>query len=155
MVEKLCYCGRNEYFRNCCLPKLQGQKPETAEALMRSRYSAFCTGDIEYLIATHHPSKVKAGERDTLAATIRDTTWLGLKIIMIDNSQDDKGVGVVEFVAFYQSKPPGQLHEKSRFIRELNQWLYLDGTLLPPITIGRNESCWCNSGKKYKKCHGR
>jgi len=21
--------------------------------------------------------------------------------------------------------------------------------------IGRNDPCWCGSGKKFKKCHGR
>ncbi len=41
--------------------------------------------------------------------------------------------------------------------------LYADEELPPPVeqrvlseeeTIGRNDPCWCGSGKKFKKCHG-
>ena len=35
-----------------------------------------------------------------------------------------------------------------------------DGGVRPGYTptgerIGRNDPCWCGSGAKYKKCHGR
>jgi len=62
----------------------------------------------------------------------------------------------VEFAAFYKTNDTtGQLHEKSKFIHENDQWYYLDGLLLDLLKIGRNDSCWCGSNKKYKKCHGR
>jgi SEC-C motif domain protein len=61
----------------------------------------------------------------------------------------------VEFAAFYKNSKIEQLHENSKFIYENGQWYYLDGILLDPIKITRNEPCWCGSIKKYKKCHGK
>lgn len=122
---------------------------------MRSRYTAFCTANIDYLIATHHPTQRQADERQTLAQTIADTRWLSLRVLGSDRSKEAVGVGTVEFVAFYQSQGKlGQLHERSQFIRQDNRWYYYHGTMLEPITIGRNDPCWCGNGKKYKKCHG-
>ena len=125
----------------------------TPEQLMRSRYTAFCRKNIDYLIATHHPSKRRADDRATLAHTINETEWLGLKIIRAETGEREE-IGVVEFAAFYQRNGLGQLHERSEFIREQNCWYYMQGEILDPIKLGRNEPCWCNSGKKYKKCHG-
>lgn len=106
-------------------------------------------------MATHHPSQRQADDRQTLAKTIAETHWFSLQVLNSDRSQEANGVGTVEFVAFYQSQGEfGQLHERSQFIRQDNRWFYHHGTILPPITIGRNDPCWCGSGKKYKKCHG-
>ena len=127
---------------------------------MRSRYSAFCIKDIEYLISTHHPSRRQSDERDVLANTMADTQWLGLNVVKNDTSQVSQGIGSVEFAAFYKSSVngqliDGQLHENSKFIRENKTWYYLDGVILDPLRFGRNEMCWCGSMKKYKKCHGK
>ena len=55
-----CYCGSSDTFENCCEIYIKGiQKPATAEALMRSRYSAFATGEADYLVATTHSSSRK------------------------------------------------------------------------------------------------
>jgi SEC-C motif-containing protein len=62
---------------------------------------------------------------------------------------------MVEFKVHYQEAgAPLILHEKSRFIKEEGKWFYLNGTVMPRISvkIGRNEPCPCGSGKKYKKC---
>lgn len=117
---------------------------------MRSRYSAFCLGEVDYLLGTLHPSKRQPGEREALMASIQQTQWLGLKIL------DHKQAGdraEVEFVAFYEDAPFSQLHERSRFTREAGRWYYHDGLFLPAIKLGRNESCFCGSGKKLKHCH--
>lgn len=151
-----CYCGSQKDYNKCCFPFISGSfKPETPEQLMRSRYSAFCVKDIEYLISTHHPSKHQLNQREVLRQTIHETQWLGLKILKIDKRQISKGVGYVEFVAFFKIIDKGQLHENSKFIYENGQWYYLDGVILDPLNFARNESCWCGSKKKYKKCHGR
>ena len=122
---------------------------------MRSRYTAFCTANIDYLIATHHPTQRQADDRQTLAQTIAHTRWLSLRVLNSDRSQETNGVGTVEFVAFYQSQGNlGQLHERSQFIRQDNRWYYHHGAILDPISLSRNDPCWCGSGKKYKKCHG-
>jgi SEC-C motif-containing protein len=124
----------------------------SAEQLMRSRYSAFCVGDIVYLLMTLHPDYRTDDNKAVLQLTIEQTTWLGLKVI-----QHKPGVekGTVEFVAFYTAKPFEQLHELSRFKKEAGQWLYTDGDILPAVKLSRNEYCFCNSEKKYKKCHGK
>jgi len=151
-----CYCGSGENFSRCCQPLLLGkQRARTPKELMRSRYSAYCQGNVHYLISTHHPSKREVDERDRLVSTISETTWLGLKVLNADESRGTEKFGYVEFVAFFQADSIGQLHEKSRFISENGFWYYLDGVTLPPIAISRNEPCWCQSGKKYKKCHGK
>ncbi|MCX6049521.1 MAG: YchJ family protein [Chloroflexi bacterium] len=156
MSQAACPCGSGKTGTDCCAPFLTGQaKPTSPEQLMRSRYSAFCTGNIDYLIATHHPSQRTAADRETLAQTMAETQWLALRVLHTDESQIAAGVGVVEFVAFYKNKGVfGQLHEKSEFIRQSDRWYYLKGVLLAPIKLDRNDPCWCGSGKKYKRCHG-
>ena len=154
-MKALCYCGSQKIYKECCLPFISGKlKPETPEQLMRSRYSAFCIKDIEYLISTHHPSKRQLNEREILAQTIHETQWLGLKVLKIQKGSIEHQIGYVEFAAFYKNTKIGQLHENSKFIYENGQWYYFDGVLLDPIKISRNEPCWCGSMKKFKKCHG-
>ena len=156
MNEPNCYCGSQKKFKDCCHPFITGElKPDTPEQLMRSRYSAFCVKNIEYLISTHHPSGRQANEKDLLTRTAHETQWLGLKILKTEMDPDDPHIGFVEFAAFYNTTGQGQLHEKSKFIREEGRWYYLDGDLLAPVVFGRNEPCVYGSNKKYKKCHVR
>jgi len=155
MRDDLCPCGSGKPAAVCCLPYLAGDAlPTTPEQLMRSRYTAFCRGDSEYLLATQHPAKRQADDRQTLAQTIAETDWVGLRVLASHNvAQTERGY--VEFVAFYQNKGSiGQLHEKSEFIWQADRWYYLQGTILEALPLGRNDPCWCGSGKKYKKCHG-
>ena len=119
---------------------------------MRSRYSAFCVGDINYLLTTLHPDYRADDDMSALQRTIQQTNWLGLKIIQLKPGLE---IATVEFVAFYTAQPFEQLHELSRFKKEAGQWLYTDGDLLPAVKLSRNENCFCNSAKKYKKCHGK
>lgn len=149
-----CFCRSKKEFDECCGPFLAGHAlPGTPEQLMRSRYAAFCTQNVEYLVDTRHPSRRQPDDRETLVRTCRDTQWMGLKIL---GSSTEGHTGWVEFAAFYQqSGRTGHLHENSKFIQENGRWFYVDGDILPPLKFGRNEPCWCNSGKKYKKCHGK
>lgn len=94
----------------------------TAEALMRSRYSAFVLGERDYLLATWHPD-TRPGSLDADPPGLR---WLGLDVRR-HTVQDDTHA-TVEFVA--RSKLSGRahrLHETSRFVREDGRWYYLDG----------------------------
>ncbi|PHS70376.1 MAG: zinc chelation protein SecC [Methylophaga sp.] len=151
-TSQLCPCSSNRTYQSCCQPLHAGQlHASSAEQLMCSRYSAFYLGNIAYLIATIHPHQRQDNDEKTLAQTIKQTQWLGLKIIK--HSQTEHAA-IVEFVAFFQHETVGQLHEKSRFVKEDGQWFYIDGELLPPIKLSRNELCFCGSGKKIKKCHG-
>lgn len=119
---------------------------------MRSRYSAYCLGEVDYLIKTHHPDKRQEGDSQSLKQSIEETQWLGLKVIRHKPSAQ---LATVEFIGFYQEEPIGQLHEKSCFIKQDGKWFYVDGDILPSIKLSRNESCFCGSKKKFKKCHGK
>ncbi len=122
---------------------------------MRSRYTAFCVSNAEYLEATHHPAQREPHERQALEASFEGTDWLGLKVLHVNETRMQEGIGSVEFAAFYKNQNGvGQLHEVSEFVLESGQWFYVQGQSLEPIKIGRNDPCWCSSGKKYKKCHG-
>ena len=156
MKTQNCHCGIPKEYSDCCGRFLSGRSvPQIPEELMRSRYSAFCIRDIEYLISTLYPSKRSPDDRENLARAVLDTQWQGLKVIQSEIDPDDPDTGYVEFSAFYGRPESGQLHERSRFIREKGIWYYLDGHMLPPLKFGRNEPCWCGSGIKCKHCHGR
>lgn len=146
-----CPCDSNKPYQSCCHTLHKGDlTANSAEQLMRSRYSAFVVGDIAYLIATLHPDKRQVDDEAILRQIIEQTHWLGLKIIRHKATGND---ATVEFVAFYQDEPTGQLHERSHFIKENKQWFYVDGEMLSPIKLSRNDLCFCGSGKKIKKCH--
>lgn len=150
-----CDCGSGIPFESCCQPYLIGQvQAPTAEVLMRSRYTAYCQGQVDYLVATHHPTHRSHNERAVLADSIRTTTWAKLTVLNSQEGQANDTKGTVEFVAYHITPSPGQIHERSRFVQQKGRWLYLDGDMLPPVWPKRNEPCWCGSGKKYKACHG-
>ena len=151
-----CPCGSRKKYQYCCGIYLSGKKlPATAEKLMRSRYTAFCQGDIDYLIATHHPNKRTKNESKQLANSIKNTSWLGLKIIDTSPGNKYDVLAFVEFVAVFKTDDIQQLHERSKFIKTEGKWFYLEGEILPDVIPKPNDNCWCASGKKYKKCHGK
>ncbi len=89
---------------------------------MRSRYSAFVLGLLDYLEETWHPS-TRPLAIDPMPAGLR---WLGLEVRRCGRQDADHAI--VEFVA--RSKLGGRadrLHETSRFVRENGRWFYLDG----------------------------
>ncbi|MGK7889599.1 MAG: YchJ family protein [Leptolyngbyaceae cyanobacterium] len=152
-----CPCGSGLSLADCCAPYIRGQATApTAEALMRSRYTAYCLGNIDYLIQTHHPTRRSPDSRRTLTVNVNHITWLSLTVLKTEAGTSADKTGVVEFVAVYQENGEmAQLHERSRFLQQRGRWFYLDGNLLPPIQPKRNEPCWCGSHKKFKQCHGR
>lgn len=152
MEPELCPCGSRKAIALCCGPHLDGSVlPELPEALMRSRFSAFRTGVVEYILETTHPAKRRADDREELERVLRDTVWKGLKILSAPEPEED--VGYVEFVAFYGNGPQ-QLRERSQFHRLDGRWYYVDGRILPALPLERNGACFCGSGKKLKKCCG-
>lgn len=158
-----CYCCTGKPFADCCEPLLTGKrKAESPEVLMRSRYSAFCTHNSEYIRTTHHPNYQTEDDGDPLDQALKTTQWLGLKII---ETQGD----TVEFCAFYRDLTDSgvlsaesskaaptaqQLHEQSHFVCENDEWFYTEGTMLPTLKLGRNDICYCGSQRKYKQCCG-
>jgi SEC-C motif-containing protein len=120
-----CPCGSGAPYSRCCRPFHTGQADApTAEALMRSRYSAFVKRLPRYLVDTWSPADRPA--RLDLDHTVR---WTGLQIVATAAGGVDDKSGTVEFIAGYQSPAgPGELHEVSRFGRDGAGWIYLGGT---------------------------
>ena len=162
--EDKCPCNSGKAYGACCAPILDGTvKAETAEALMRARYSAYVTEHIKFL----KESAVKAVQEEFDEATStswsRAADWHGLEIIRTEAGGPDDTRGVVEFRATYTAN--GEFcnhHEVSTFVKEPDGWKFEDGELVgeTPIVreqpkVGRNDPCPCGSGKKYKKCCGK
>ena len=120
-----CPCGRPDVAR-CCGPYLddfEGYPAPGAEALMRSRYSAFVLQRADYLLATWHPST-----RPHDLTFEPGLKWLGLEVRDVRQAAADQAE--VEFVARSRLAGRGhRLHERSRFVREDGRWYYVDGDL--------------------------
>jgi len=121
-VNEPCPCGSGRPYEACCGRWHAGEPAPTAEALMRSRYSAYVRGLTGYLLDTWHPS-----QRPPSMEIEPGQKWLGLEI---RRHVPDGDHALVEFVA--RSKLGGRaarLHENSRFVREGGRWYYVDGDL--------------------------
>ena len=121
-----CPCDEQRLYARCCEPFHQGAAAPTAEALMRSRYSAYVLRLEAYLLASWHAS-MRPASLD-LAAETPPPKWLGLKILRHERQGD---AAVVEFVAKFKlgGGSAQRLHEVSRFVREDARWFYVDGDL--------------------------
>ncbi|WP_240183045.1 YchJ family protein [Pedobacter jeongneungensis] len=118
-----CPCGSGFTFQHCCQPyHLSLKTAPTAEALMRSRYSAFVMADAGYLYETTHSSKRKDHSKSAYLNSAKNTKWLKLEIVF-------SAFDVVEFKAHYLNKKfqTEVLHEKSNFRLEDGRWYYVDG----------------------------
>ena len=118
-----CYCCSSVSFSECCQPLIEGKRPApTAEKLMRSRYSAYATQSVDYLIATTHSSKKKYLSKSDILNWARANQWVKLEIVKASDN-------IVEFKAYYlDSDLKAQIHhERSYFEKENNLWFYIDG----------------------------
>ncbi|GGF81218.1 UPF0225 protein [Alteromonas lipolytica] len=125
---------------------------------MRSRYSAYCTGDWRYILNTYAKAQRETLTEDALRESAAGTKWLYLAIVTQSNSSSPQpGLQAqVEFKAFYALKHKLYLmHETSDFVVEDNEWRYTTGVMHPDtdiVKVGRNDACFCHSGKKFKQC---
>lgn len=121
-----CLCGSNKRFDLCCKPYLKGIKQAgTAKALMKSRFTAYCLKDENYLNLSWHPNS-----RPKKLSLVNDSTqWQQLKILGTKKGKLMDKKGWVAFAAFYQDEQgiQGVLKEESMFVREQGQWLYHSG----------------------------
>lgn len=116
-----CPCGSIQSPDSCCQPFILGKAfPDTAEQLMRSRYTAFTQENEAYLLQSWHPdTRPKNIEFD------QNSKWLGLKIISVAKGSQADNEGWVEFVARYKiSGKAYRLKELSYFIRCSDKWVY-------------------------------
>jgi SEC-C motif-containing protein len=117
-----CPCGSGKHYPQCSGQYLSGQWPETAEQLMRSRYTAFTLNADEYLLETW--------QKETRPPTLdlsdqAKVKWVSLKVI---RHTAEVNRAVVEFVARCKINGKAEkIHERSRFVREDDRWFYVDG----------------------------
>jgi SEC-C motif-containing protein len=112
---------------SCCGRYLDdGETAPTAEALMRSRYTAYTLGREDYLLRTWHHSTRPASLELASKPHSAHCKWLGLEVRRHEQLEPDNAM--VEFVARYKVDGRAhRLHETSRFVREAGQWFYIDG----------------------------
>ena len=156
-----CPCGSGKPYEACCEPLIKGEQPaDTAEALMRARYSAYAKAQVAFILETTHPSQRDQYTAEGIRRWARNSEWRGLTIIDTAKGSAADDTGTVEFVAEYSEKGQRRRHhEIAQFQRHDHAWYFYDGQPPTPQTVvrqgpkvGRNDPCPCGSGRKFKKC---
>ena len=157
-----CPCGSGIAYSVCCEPLITGAlTPETAEQLMRARYSAYVGVQMDFIFETTHPGHRKGYDHAGTKKWAENSEWLGLEIVDTIRGGVEDVSGQVEFIARFSEKGEKfEHHENAHFMRESSRWFFTEGNMVrpKPITvskIGRNDPCSCGSGVKYKKCCGK
>lgn len=130
---------------------------------MRSRYSAYATGNIDWIERSQAPEGRQVMDRSATEEWSRKSIWKGLEILETRDGGPDDAEGVVEFKARYELAGQDTVHhEIATFRKEEGLWYFVDGLEIKPRPyrraeprVGPNEPCPCGSGKKFKKCCGR
>ncbi len=155
---RLCPCGSTKEYENCCELIITGSKvAETAEEMMRSRFTAYYDKNIDYILKTTHPDKVGELKKEELKEWASSTQWDRLEI------HQTNGADLVEFSAYYRENDQTlSHHELAQFKQFEGEWYFYDSQFPKGSTVinetpkvGRNDKCPCGSGKKYKKCCGK
>ncbi len=159
-----CPCGSGSTYADCCEPIIKGEIfAETAEQVMRARYSAYAKVETDFLLKSLHPDHRNDHDDDQTRDWAANSEWEGLEIVNTENGGKDDASGTVEFIAQYTANgEKNSHHELASFIKQDDAWYFTDGVAVPPKQVvrtgpkvGRNDPCPCGSGKKYKKCCGR
>jgi len=163
-------------YQDCCQPyhdafydddvdKVDGIKAETAERLMRTRYSAFVLIKPEYIVKTTLPAQQNLLDIKAIESWAKETDWAGLEIVE-HTPKLGKRHAQVEFKAYFNTKDNTASleekvqahHELSAFVKVTNKanhdarWYFLDPTVA--MTVSQKQPCICGSGEKFKRCCG-
>ena len=160
-------------YQDCCQPyhnsllteetdKADGIKTDTAERLMRTRYSAFVLVIPEYIVKTTLPAQQKLLDIQAIESWAKETDWAGLEIVA-HTPKLGKRHAQVEFKAYFNvsdNEDDGLQahHELSAFVKVTDKtnndarWYFLDPTV--EMTITQKQPCICGSGEKFKRCCG-
>lgn len=158
-MEKCPCCSQQDYI-NCCGKYIEGgEKAPTAEALMRSRYTAHVKVNIDYIINTVHPNHRDKSNPETIRSWAEQAEWTRLEVLKTEQGTEGDLTGRVLFKAHYKYQQQLKTHfEDSFFVKENGCWYFVEGK--EPVVaaaqgstkIGRNDPCYCGSGRKFKKC---
>ena len=158
----ICPCGSGTPYSDCCEPVISGARPaETAEQLMRARYSAYVGVKTDFIFESTHPGHREGYDHKGTKEWAEEAEWEGLEIVECRRGGGDDTEGEVEFIARYRDKEGvREHHELAHFLKDKGAWYFTDGTMVRPrpivsAKVGRNEPCPCGSGAKYKKCCGK
>lgn len=126
-----CHCGLPKKLEECCLPLIEGEKEApTAEALMRSRYTAFCIKKMDYVIETTDPQARLEIDKKANEEWAGQSEFTKLEIL---KSQEEGNKATIEFKAYFKVKgnPEEQIHhELSKFRKQAGVWYFRDGRSL-------------------------
>jgi SEC-C motif domain protein len=160
---EICPCGSEKTYEDCCRPLIRGERPaQTAEELMRSRYTAHAKVELDYVVDTTATGPREKINRKQLENWTKNAQWMGLQILRTQAGGPEDEEGTVEFTASYREKAKKIEHrEIAEFKKTEGRWYFVDGHAPKPEQmvrqgpkIGRNDPCPCGSGKKHKKCCG-
>lgn len=162
----MCFCGNNQPFSQCCQPLHQGQPAQSAEQLMRSRYSAFAIGEVAYIVATTLPAQQAWLDAEAIGNWSRQNEWLGLQIIQVRPKLAPRHAQV-EFKACFRPRhdqpaqqpeqslqdpypqdqqqqnqqQQNQYHqEQSSFVQVDQRWYFLDPTVMDDDVVVKGHS---------------
>ena len=164
-------------YTDCCQPyhdsllseetdKADGIKTDTAERLMRTRYSAFVLVKPEYIVKTTLPAQQALLDIKAIESWAKETDWAGLEIVT-HTPKLGKRHAQVEFKAYFNisDNTADSLEEKRQAHHELSafvkvtdkanndvRWYFLDPTV--ELTVTQKQPCICGSGEKFKRCCG-
>ena len=133
-MSRLCPCKSSLVFDKCCAPFLNGQRlPETAQALMRSRFAAYAEARADYLVQTTAEGKRQEIDLEELKQYCKNIRCLNLKIIKSEGGEKGDESGTVLFHASLQINNRRVLHrELSQFVKEAGKWVYVSGETNDP-----------------------
>ncbi|AAZ19911.1 conserved hypothetical protein [Psychrobacter arcticus 273-4] len=156
-------------YQDCCQPYHDGLynqevedsdaiRADTAEHLMRTRYSAFVLVKPEYIVKTTLPAQQDLLDIKAIENWAKETDWAGLEVVA-HTPKLSKRHAQVEFKAYFKTPDGLQAHhELSTFVKIKNKansdasWYFLDPTVSMSVT--QKQPCICGSGEKFKRCCG-
>ena len=153
-------------YKDCCQPyhndidKVEGVQAESAERLMRTRYSAFVLVKPDYIVKTTVPAQQALLDINAIESWAKETDWAGLEIVQ-HRPKIGKRHAQVEFKAYYVTSEGTQAHhELSTFVKitdksaseNKERWYFLDPTI--SMEVSQKQPCICGSGEKFKRCCG-
>ena len=150
-MNPACPCGSGQPLADCCARYYHGALPDSAESLMRSRYSAYVLGLIDYLISSTLPVQQAQLDRAAIDAWSQQSQWLGLEVQSHQLVAGQPAHAWVSFIARWQDQGGEQAqHERSAFVQVQQRWYFIDPSV--PLKASRNDPCPCGGGQKFKKC---
>jgi len=151
MSTAICPCGSGDLLDGCCGRYHAGNPAPCAEALMRSRYSAYVLGLVDYLLETTLPVQKGSLDRESISQWSAQSTWLGLEVESAELLGGKPEHAFVTFTARWHDAAGEHSHrERSAFVQNQGRWYFIDPTV--QLKAGRNDACPCGSEQKFKKC---